>query len=469
VVLHGIHLITNIYFVVYAPDSAEVRVKGRCEIRESCIASTLLSLFFTDDPMRLVIISAACIGLFPTLSHAAIVTTAENANDDTFFDGSASASDLVNAGQASLASTPTTTRAPNFGFPGLYNGAAGTNTTDSTFYGAAALSSSVTFTLDTTANVNGYDIQSIRSLAGWTNANITQANQKYELLTRQVGSTKYTSHGVFENSPPFTASTNTPSSSRITLTDSTGIIASNVDAVRFNLFYPGFLGNNNNPGTVYRELDVEGIASASPSVTPPGTNLIQNGSFESPVLGSGSQRFTAGSPFDSNWTITGETTLVRQAFGTVASDGAQWLSLESNGGAAFPNNVGTVSQTFNTVAGESYNLSFDYNALGSNNSAVGPWELTYDVGDGPTTLTIENPAQLTIGAWLHEEIEFVATGATTTLSFTGDTQVSGFFGTAIDNVVVTALPAAVPEPGSLLVWSLVGIASIWIYRRRRLS
>lgn len=354
-----------------------------------------------------------------------------------------------------------TYRTPSFGFPGINDGLAGTNVTNSTFYTNVQTPTSVNFELNTSVNTNGYTIQSINTFAAWAGANITQANQKYEVLVSQIGDPTFRSLGTFTNAP-FSASSTAASSTQINITDTTGALATNVDRIRFNLIYPGLVGNNSNPGTVYRELDVAGIATAA--AAPLKINLIQNGSFETPVLGAGAnQTFTTGTPFDANWVINGETTLVRNSFSTVASDGAQWLSLESNGGALFPNNDATITQTIATKVGTAYDLAFDYTALG--NGGASPWLLSFNVGSAPISLSVVNGTNLTIPGWFHQDFRFIATGATTTISFTGISQVNGFFGAAIDNVGV--FEVIVPEPATITLGLLT--CTGLLLRRRRIA
>ncbi|MEX2216061.1 MAG: DUF642 domain-containing protein [Phycisphaeraceae bacterium] len=387
-----------------------------------------------------------------------VPSSATGAGTDVSFDGFISSTDLVNTGQATLTSATIGTP-PGFGFPGINNGLGGTNVNDSTFIRKVDTPVSVTFDLNTALNPNGYSLTQLATFAGWTGVNITQANQKYEVLVSRVGDTSFSSLGTFTNAP-FAAASNTGSSTHLVITDSTGTLAGNVDRVRFNLIYPGFDGNNNNPGTVYRELDVFGAASAL-GITPR-VNLIQNGSFETVALGAGaSQLFTTGNPSISNWTINGEVTLVRGTFNTVASDGAQWLSLESNGSAQFPNNDGTVSQTIATVIGDSYDLIFDYTVLG-NNTVNTPWELIYNVGTGPKSIFIDNVTNLTIGAWQTEAFRFTATSNLTTISFSGIAKVNGFFGPAIDNVAVFIVT---PEPTTAML-GLLAVAGLMGRRRR---
>ena len=132
-------------------------------------------------------------------NDSSLITAGESAASVSAFADSVSSSDLL---QTSLSSATTSVN-PAFGFGGLRDGSASLNTTNSTFFTKSQLlqNPEVTFTLDTSTNTNGYDIHSIRTIAGWNGVNQTQANQKYELFTRQVGSTSFVSHGVFEESP----------------------------------------------------------------------------------------------------------------------------------------------------------------------------------------------------------------------------------------------------------------------------
>jgi len=404
--------------------------------------------------LPVVLITLACV------SKASAIPTAilSNSGSDTGFDGLISATDLINSGQPTFSSA-FSYRNPSFGFAGINNGAGGTNVTNSTFYTNVQTPTSVNFEMNLGPSANGYTIQSINTFAGWAGVNITQANQKYEVLVSKVGDATFRSLGTFTNAP-FTTSSTAASSTQINITDTTGALATNVDRVRFNLIYPGFVGNNSAPGTVYRELDVAGIATAVAAA--PQVNLIQNGSFESSVLGAGANQIvTTGSPLVTNWTINGEATLVRGSFSTVASDGAQWLSLESNG-TGFPNNKATVSQVIATQAGTTYSLVFDYSTLG-NDSVSTPWQMSYDVGTGPNNLLIGNSASLTLAGWLHEEFTFVASSSATTISFSGISKVNGFFGPAIDNVGVFAF--AIPEPATAAL-ALVSLGGLMLRRRR---
>jgi lysophospholipase L1-like esterase len=109
-----------------------------------------------------------------------------------------------------------------------------------------------TFTLNTSVNVNGYDLASIQTISGWPGG---RRNQQFELLISTVSSPgTFTSYGTYSYSP------GGDGGARITLTDSGGTIATNVSSVRFSV---------QNAGTVYREFDVFGSPSGSPPPPPP--------------------------------------------------------------------------------------------------------------------------------------------------------------------------------------------------------
>jgi hypothetical protein len=191
-------------------------------------------------------------------------------------------------------------------------------------------------------------------------------------------------------------------------------------------------------------------------------NLITNPSFETPNVGSGSSvQYNTGTQMDAtNWPISANgVTLVDSQFGTVASDGDQWLSLEANPGSV--NNPGTISQTFNTFIGAKYLLTFDYSALSDN--VITPWTMSYGVA-GPTESLVISTAgvpSFSLADWATESYEFTATSLTTTLTFRGDQQRNGFYGPAIDNVSVTFVT---PEPSSML---LCGLGLVVLAARRR--
>ncbi len=236
-----------------------------------------------------------------------------------------SSSDLIQAGSASLASsvrTPT----PYFETATLNDGLGHTVAIARGTYLPATFSGGrlpATYTYNFTDNPDGfgYRIDSITSFAGWNENGSALANQKYELLVRERGSSAFTSLGTYEYSPFNNSNPNAAGATKLTLSDDGGKpLAKEVAAVRFVFQSHGFSNVNASvDGTVYYEVDVFGSEIK---------NLLVNGSFETPAQSGFANRTGSAIP---GWTITGTATQVNGTFGTVAAHGAQWLSLENTG------------------------------------------------------------------------------------------------------------------------------------------
>lgn len=182
-------------------------------------------------------------------------------------------------------------------------------------------------------------------------------------------------------------------------------------------------------------------------------NILVNGSFEESEglnPGSGWTPVGGGSGAITGWTTLGSGV---DYMGTLwpASDGIHSLDLNNT-------SEGGVSQSFGTTAGHRYTVTFDMSA----NMFGGPAIKTMDVSAGGSVESFEfdyvaagaTPAD---PAWASHEWSFVATSSTTTLTFAST--VGSVYGPALDNVVVTGIPA----PASMLV--LMGFAGF--VRRRR--
>jgi hypothetical protein len=112
----------------------------------------------------------------------------------------------------------------------------------------------------------GCQISEIRSYAGWNSNGSALANQQYELLVSRVGSSAFTSLGTFQFAPFSSSDTREAAATKMVLTeDTTGVIASGVDAIRFVLQDHGVTnGNTAIDGSVYFEIDVLGQALPAP-------------------------------------------------------------------------------------------------------------------------------------------------------------------------------------------------------------
>jgi choice-of-anchor C domain-containing protein len=180
-------------------------------------------------------------------------------------------------------------------------------------------------------------------------------------------------------------------------------------------------------GVAIGGLAVLALAGATLAFSPP-----TNGSFEDGTYvdsGSGFEQLNAGDTSISGWTVDA---------GSVDWIGTYWqpqegaMSIDMSGLDA-----GTISQTFATTIGNSYDVSFFL----SGNPAGPPAVKTLDVSATGGTVghyTFDTTGNtLASMNWTGESYSFLATTASTTLSFVSTTP--GPFGPAIDNVIVTEI------------------------------
>ena len=182
-------------------------------------------------------------------------------------------------------------------------------------------------------------------------------------------------------------------------------------------------------------------------------NLLTNGSFEAPNIGSsGFQTFLAGSTGIAGWTVTsglgnasnGVDIVHAGIFGFVAAadDGVQYLDLVAEGAN------GGIKQSFVTTIGQIYNISFAYshNSFGGLPSASAFFEIVGNSTLFPSiTHSSGNPNALD---WQHFSGSFVASSSLSTLNFI-NTAGGGNAGILLDTVSVSG---AVPEPAA---WALM--------------
>ncbi|MEO5914296.1 MAG: cadherin-like domain-containing protein [Luteolibacter sp.] len=152
------------------------------------------------------------------------------------------------------------------------------------------------------------------------------------------------------------------------------------------------------------------------------SQLLVNGSFELDETG---------------WTMTGNRFPYASDGSYVAFDGTKMMVL--SGGSNTPDAV--ISQTFGTIPGQSYALTFNMGVLSFNNAEQ---KLNVNV-TGATTLI--NQAESVFGnsggnsVWTPKSFNFVADSATTTLTFTDLSPTSNLIDLLLDNVSVTGPPA----------------------------
>jgi len=177
--------------------------------------------------------------------------------------------DLINTGQSTL-STVTTNDTPTFPLSGINNGTAvvGNNST-LTYWGntGAPVPKVIDFTLDTTVNTLGYDLTQITKFDGWNDSRGRYANQIFTVDYSTVAAPATFLSMASVSYLPYAAGDGAQASSKVTLTDTTGVLASGVKVLRVS-FFP-IPGENGEIG-VFREIDVLG----APTVVPEPTSLV---------------------------------------------------------------------------------------------------------------------------------------------------------------------------------------------------
>ncbi|QKS01942.1 choice-of-anchor C family protein [Sphingomonas sp. CL5.1] len=200
-------------------------------------------------------------------------------------------------------------------------------------------------------------------------------------------------------------------------------------------------------------------AAGAALALPAGANAAAfvNGSFESGVA-PGTYTTVAGGDSSSitGWTATGNSVDYIGSYWQ-AQDGGR--SIDLNGNAQ-----GGIEQTFDTVAGTLYNVTF-WLAGNTDGAPVTKSVLVGATGNAGQLFTFDSSSfDKTNMGWAQYTYNFVAQGASTTLSF--GSQDAGAYGAALDNVSLLT-GGGVPEPATwgLMILGFGGIGAVM--RRRR--
>ncbi len=195
---------------------------------------------------------------------------------------------------------------------------------------------------------------------------------------------------------------------------------------------------------------------------PAKANLLTNGSFEDTAgfvsNGDDTMSLPVGSTVMTGWKVVNDTTAwigPANPFSLTASAGKYFLDFtDYSTGAPF----GGVEQTISTVAGQSYQLSFD---LGSSSDFVSTSRILASAGS--TSQAFSNTAT-GVNQWEPFTLSFTANAAFTTISLVGQ---AGVFYIGLDNVAVESTGGnGVPEPASLALLG-IGLTGLAAMRRRK--
>lgn len=203
------------------------------------------------------------------------------------------------------------------------------------------------------------------------------------------------------------------------------------------------------------------VASASP---------FQNGGFENPAVPPG----TFGPTIPTGWLEGGASGdgLFLQTYSAFMLPTTGGEGVQAMGFGALGNSGQWLAQTFDTIAGHMYQVSFEY--LVQQGPPAGGFneEWTFDALNGATVL-FDQSQIFSNTSWVTSTFSFTAIDTSSTIRFTDISASIG--GTdhlavnwALDAVSVTDLstpPVGTPEPATILM-AAAGLAVAWLARKR---
>ncbi|RFP18348.1 MULTISPECIES: choice-of-anchor C family PEP-CTERM protein [unclassified Duganella] len=195
---------------------------------------------------------------------------------------------------------------------------------------------------------------------------------------------------------------------------------------------------------------IAALVALAPLAHASSPELIANGGFESAANAFSGNFITLGSGLD-GWVInSGSVDLINNYWQPASGS----YSLDLNGSG-----TGTISQSFATTVGATYNVSF---SMAGNHDGGGDKTITVGVTDPHSfSFALAGSSHAAMG-WQTEGFSFVATSTQSTLTFAGN-DANSYYGAALDNVSVTA---AVPEPETYAML-LAGLGLVGAIARRR--
>ncbi len=210
--------------------------------------------------------------------------------------------------------------------------------------------------------------------------------------------------------------------------------------------------------------------SGTASATAP--NAVKNGSFEEPVVGSGTfLLFSTGQTFD-QWKVIGASGNVavvsgkftQGGFSFPAKSGNQWLDLTGES-----NTATGVTQTVPTGSGTTYSLTFSVGNVYDPTGIFGTTSSVDVLVDGTRVLKATNSQRSTTQVWQEFETHFTAKSKTTDIAFI-NADPSSDTSNGLDAINLEAVPVAqtsdpasyVPTP-TQISWSVHTVAESWFW------
>lgn len=204
------------------------------------------------------------------------------------------------------------------------------------------------------------------------------------------------------------------------------------------------------------------IALAASLVLGPafGANLLTNGGFESPVVGSSYALFGNGSTAINGWTVVDpvnaggiavQPSSQYSSLGVVAYEGAQFVDLTGITGQG----KGLLSDAVSTTVGGKYQLSFalgEFWVLGAGTFGAAAVDVSIN---GVSQGSFINPISLSAPGtdWQVQTLQFTANSSSTRIQITNLTGPAySTLGTGLDAVSLQSVSAPVPEAST---WALM--------------
>ena len=191
-----------------------------------------------------------------------------------------------------------------------------------------------------------------------------------------------------------------------------------------------------------------------------------NGGMEGPVLPAGTYSFAT---VPTSWVkVDPQGGNVLQTYGAFGLSALGQEGQQAYGWGGSGTTGGSLAQTFDTIAGGTYLVSFQY--VAQLNPNPGPQRLLAEALNGSTILN-SSQIKFTNVAWITASFSFTAATTSTTLRFsdTQDVPVNGIAlneDWALDSVTVTqsSQGSGVPEPSTFAL--AAGALAFLAYRRR---
>jgi choice-of-anchor C domain-containing protein len=180
--------------------------------------------------------------------------------------------------------------------------------------------------------------------------------------------------------------------------------------------------------------------------------LITNGGFEDSTFSGAFTTYGTGGGLN-GWTIeSGSVDLIN----TYWQPASGHYSLDLNG-----NSAGVISQSFATVVGQTYNVSF---SMAGNTDGGGAVKVITVGAGGDHSISFDSTGKShgDMG-WTTQSFSFVADSVSSTLRFSGSAN-NTYYGAALDNISVTAAPVPEPETYAMLV---AGLGLLGFVARRK--